>query len=231
MFENFFGRFLTQFVYGGGYKLLLDGLWVTIVLALAGLVIGIAIGVLVAVLRVLPQDRFLFRILSWVAIAYITVIRGVPLAVLLLLGYYGILAPLNWPPLVAGILIFGINSSGYVAEIVRSGIQSVDKGQMEAGRSLGLSHGATMKKIVLPQAIKNILPALGNEWIVLIKETSVAGFITIYELTRAGRAIVANYYDALVSYTVLACVYLVLVIIVTYFVGLLERRMRKSDNR
>ena len=127
------------------------------------------------------------------------------------------------------ILVFGLNSGAYVAEIIRSGIQAVDKGQMEAGRSLGLSYGVTMKKIILPQAVKNILPALGNEFIALIKETSVAGFITVFDLTRAARSIVSKTYDPLVPYLVLALMYLVLVLIATVLVHQLERVLHKSD--
>lgn len=231
MFDNFFQRIYDQFIAGNGFDQLLSGLKNTLLIALLGLIIGVFLGIVFAIMRVIPRTNFFGKLCNFISIIYITIIRGIPLVVLLLLGYYGIFGPMGANALAVGIIIFGINSSAYVAEIVRSGIQAVDKGQMEAGRSLGLSYRASMLKIVLPQAIKNILPALGNEFIVLIKETSVAGFITVFDLTRAGRAIVSQTYDAFVPYIVLAMVYLVLVLIATYLVGLLERRLGKSDNR
>ncbi|MDL2287113.1 amino acid ABC transporter permease [Eubacteriales bacterium OttesenSCG-928-G02] len=231
MFNNFFQRLYDQFIAGDGFSRLLEGLKNTMLIALFGLIIGVVLGVLLAIMRVIPGNTVFGKICNTVSKIYITVIRGIPLVVLLLLGYYGIFGPMGASALVVGIAIFGINSGAYVAEIVRSGIQAVDKGQMEAGRSLGLSYSTTMLKIILPQAVKNILPALGNEFIVLIKETSVAGFITVFDLTRAGREIVSKTYDAFVPYIVLAAVYLVLVLAATYLVGLLERRLSKSDNR
>ena len=229
MFDNFGQRIVNIFITGGGYKLILDGLVNTLLIALSALIIGIVLGILVSILKVMPVRGPISRILHVVADIYITVIRGTPVMVQLLLMYYGVLSPLGVPALVIAIVVFGVNSSAYVAEIIRGGILAVDKGQMEAGRSLGLSYGTTMQQIILPQAIKNILPALGNEFIVLIKETSVAGFITVFDMTRAAQALVAKTYDAFVPYLVLAAVYLVLVMIATFFVNLLERRMRRSD--
>lgn len=231
MFDHFFQRVSDQFIAGGGFKMLLNGLGGTLLLALAGLVIGVLLGTVFAVMRVIPPNTLMGKLCNAVGAVYVTVIRGIPLVVLLLLGYYGIFGPMGWNPMPVGIMLFGINSSAYVAEIMRSGIQAVDRGQLEAGRSLGLPYRAAMVKIILPQAVKNILPALGNEFVVLIKETSVAGFITIFELTRAGRAIVSNNFDAFVPYLVLAAVYLVLVLLATALVNSLERWLRKSDNR
>lgn len=231
MLDNFFERLYIEFIKGDGAAMLLNGLGGTLSLALAALVIGVFLGTVFAVMKVLPGATIFGKACNAAAGVYITVVRGIPLVVLLLLGYYGIFGPMGWGALPVGILIFGINSSAYVAEIIRSGIQAVDIGQTEAGRSLGLPYSATMTKIILPQAVKNILPALGNEFIVLIKETSVAGFITIYELTRAGRAIVSSYYDVFVPYLVLAAVYLLLVMIATFIVNSLERWMRRSDYR
>lgn len=228
MFENFFERFYTIFISNKGYKLMLDGLKGTLLIAVVALVIGVVVGTIVAVVKVVPKNRFVGFILDPIVNVYITVIRGTPVTVQLLLAYFVLLKGIN-STLVA-IIVFGINSSAYVAEIVRSGIMSVDKGQMEAGRSLGLNYRSTMWKIILPQAIKNILPALGNELIVLIKETSVAGLIAIFEVTRAARAIVSSTYDAFVPYLALAAVYLAVVLIATFFVDLLERRLRRSDN-
>ena len=229
MFDNFFGRLYDEFVRQGGYKLMLEGLGNTIVIALVALVIGVALGILAAVVKVMPKKGILSRILNLLVDIYITVIRGTPVLVQLLLVYFAFLSPIGMDALPVAMIVFGINSGAYVAEIIRSGILAVDKGQMEAGRSLGLSYSVTMTKIVLPQAIKNILPALGNEFIVLIKETSVASVITVFDLTRAARAIVANTYDYLVPYLTLAAAYLVLVMIASYLVGLLERRLRRSD--
>ena len=234
MFNNFFETFNRIFIQGKAYNLLLQGLEYTLIIALCAVVIGIALCTLLAVCKVLPRKGFFPKLLNALANIYITVVRGTPVAVQLLLFYFGIFATSfrgnPYKALMIAILVFGLNSAAYVAEIIRGGIHSIDKGQMEAGRSLGLSYGATMKSIVLPQAIKNILPALGNEFIVLIKETSVAGFITVFDLTRAARAIVADYYEAFVPYLVLAAVYLVLVLGATALLNLLEKRMKKSEH-
>ncbi len=232
---EFFETFKRIYIDGGGYSLMLDGLKDTILMAVFALVIGILLGIIVAVFKVIPHNNIFTKILNAIANVYIAVIRGTPVMVQLLLAYFVLFASsfrgFEERALIIAIIIFGINSSAYVAEIIRSGILAVDKGQMEAGRSLGLSYATTMLKIVLPQAIKNILPALGNEFIVLIKETSVAGFITVFDLTRATRSLVANHYTAFVPYITLALVYLVLVLGATMLLNALERRMRKSDNR
>lgn len=233
MFDNFFEIAYEIFITNGCYKLMLEGLKYTIIIALGSVVLGIVLGAILAVFKVLPQKHFLCRILSAVASVYIGIIRGTPIMVQLLLAYYGIFSSsfrgLEYKALIIAIIMFGINSSAYVAEIIRGGIMSVDKGQMEAGRSLGFSYVTTMVKIVLPQAIKNILPALGNEFIVLVKETSVAGFITVFDLTRAARTVVADYHNAFVPYLILAAMYLVIVSIFTVLINLLEKRLRKSD--
>lgn len=234
MFDNFFERFYRIFVEGKGYLLLIDGLKYTLIISIVAVMIGVILGALLAVCKVIPHKNIFTKFLNGFATVYITIIRGTPIIVQLFLFYFGIFSTafrdFEYKALFIAILVFGINSSAYVAEIIRSGILSIDKGQMEAGRSLGLTYGTTMTKIILPQAVKNILPALGNEFIVMIKETSVAGFITVFDLTRATRAIVADYYDAFVPYFVLALVYLVLVMIFTYFLNMLERRLRKSDH-
>ena len=234
MFDNFFERFNRIFIEGEAYLLLIEGLKYTLIISIIAVMIGILLGILLAVCKVIPHKNISTKFLNGFASVYITIIRGTPIMVQLLLFYFGIFATtwrdFEYRALVIAILVFGINSSAYVAEIIRSGILSIDKGQMEAGRSLGLTYGTTMIKIILPQAVKNILPALGNEFIVMIKETSVAGFITVFDLTRAARAIVADNYDAFVPYLVLAAIYLVLVMIFTYFLNMLERRLRKSDH-
>lgn len=234
MFDNLFGRIYTIFIEGGGYKLLLEGLQYTIIIALLAVIIGIVLGAIVSVFKVIPQNNIIVKILNSICDVYIAVIRGTPVMVQLMLAYFGLFGSSfrgnPYKALIVSIIVFGINSSAYVAEIIRGGILSVDKGQMEAGRSLGFNYSTTMTKIIMPQAIKNILPALGNEFIVLIKETSVAGFITVFDLTRAARAVVADYHDTFVPYLVLAAVYLVIVLIATYLLNLLEKRLRKSEH-
>ena len=231
MFDNLFGRFYEQFIERQGYAVMLEGLQATVIIALGALLIGVVMGTLVATVKVWQSQtqNVLGWLLNAVADIYIAIIRGTPVMVQLLLVYFGLLSPLGVSALVVAVLVFGLNSGAYVAEVIRSGIQAVDKGQMEAGRSLGLSYGVTMSRIILPQAIRNILPALGNEFIALIKETSVAGFITVFDLTRAARSIVSKFYDPLVPYLVLALMYLVLVLIATALVHQLERVLHKSD--
>jgi His/Glu/Gln/Arg/opine family amino acid ABC transporter permease subunit len=234
LFDNFFGIFNDIFIKGEAYKLILDGLVYTLIIAIFAVLIGIILGALLAICKVVPQKNIIAKFFNGVANVYITIIRGTPVMVQLLLFYFGVFAGVmrgyEYKALFIAILVFGINSSAYVAEIIRSGILSIDKGQMEAGRSLGFTYSQTMLKIILPQAIKNILPALGNEFIVMIKETSVAGFITVFDLTRATRSIVAEYHIPFVPYFTLAIVYLVLVMIFTFFLNLLEKRLRKSDH-
>lgn len=233
MFDGFFEKFYEIYIENAAYKIMLEGLKYTLMTALLAVIIGIALGALVAVFKIIPSKNIFARILNAAASVYITVIRGTPVMVQLFLGYFCFFSPLfrgsSNSALFTAILVFGINSSAYVAEIIRGGILSVDKGQTEAGRSLGFNYATTMWKIILPQAIKNILPALGNEFIVMIKETSVAGFITVFDLTRATRAIVSDYYTSFVPYLTLAAVYLVLVLFATYLINLLEKRLRKSD--
>ena len=229
MFDNFGQRVFQIFITDGGYKLMLKGLGNTMIITMAALVICVVLGILLSIMKVMPVRGPISRVLHVIADIYITVIRGTPVMVQLLLMYYGVLSPMGVPAIVIAIIVFGVNSSAYVAEIIRGGILAVDRGQMEAGRSLGLSYGTTMQQIILPQAIKNIIPALGNEFIVLIKETSVAGFITVFDMTRAAQALVTQTYDAFVPFLVLAAVYLVLVMVATFFVNRLERWLRRSD--
>ncbi|MDO4988780.1 MAG: amino acid ABC transporter permease [Synergistes sp.] len=227
VWERFANAFLTDNC--DGLIRIVLGLENTMIIALGALVIGIIIGIFLAVARVIPKTNCVVKILSAAATAYVTFFRGTPIVVQLLLMYYGIFATSGISALVIAVAVFGMNSGAYVSEIIRSGIQSVDYGQTEAGLSLGLSYSTTMGEIVLPQAIKNILPALGNELIALIKDTSVAGFITVFDVTRATRVVITKTYDALVPYLFLALVYLVIVMIATKLVSILERRLRESD--
>lgn len=230
---QFFARWLAQlettFVEKQRYLLLVDGLKNTLIITAGALVIGVVIGSLVAMIKYCGQDSRLLRPLCWLYSVYTTVIRGVPVVVQLLIFYFLILKSSDG--LVVGIVTFGINSGAYVAELVRSGIAAVDPGQMEAGRSLGLSRLQSAWHIVLPQAMKNILPAIGNEMIALLKETAVAGYVAVQDLTRAGNLIRNNTYDSFNPLMLVAVVYLVLVIGMTQLLGLLERRLRRSDKR
>lgn len=230
---QFFARWLAQlettFVEKQRYFLLVDGLKNTLIITAGALVIGVVIGSLVAMIKYCGQDSRLLRPLCWLCNVYTTVIRGVQVVVQLLIFYFLILKSSDG--LVVGIVTFGINSGAYVAELVRSGIAAVDPGQMEAGRSLGLSRLQSAWHIVLPQAMKNILPAIGNEMIALLKETAVAGYVAVQDLTRAGNLIRNNTYDSFNPLMLVAVVYLVLVIGMTQLLGLLERRLRRSDKR
>ena len=230
---QFFARWLAQlettFVEKQRYLLLVDGLKNTLIITAGALVIGVVIGSLVAMIKYCGQDSRLLRPLCWLCNVYTTVIRGVPVVVQLLIFYFLILKSSDG--LVVGIVTFGINSGAYVAELVRSGIAAVDPGQMEAGRSLGLSRLQSAWHIVLPQAMKNTLPAIGNEMIALLKETAVAGYVAVQDLTRAGNLIRNNTYDSFNPLMLVAVVYLVLVIGMTQLLGLLERRLRRSDKR
>ena len=230
---NSWDLFYKSFVTKGGYKVVLDGLLTTVEIAVIGLLIGIVIGTLLAVVKVIPQYKVFPKVLSAIANVYVGFFRGTPMVVQLLIGYFVLLPALQIKvdAMVVATAIFGMNSGAYVCEIMRSGINSVDKGQLEAGRAVGLSYSKSMFAIVIPQAIKNILPTLGNEFISLIKETSVVSFIAVVDLTKAFRQIGDANYEYIIPYLMLAAVYLVLVLIITALVKFLERRMGKSDRR
>lgn len=230
---NSWDLFYKSFVTKGGYKVVLDGLLTTVEIAVIGLLIGIVIGTLLAVVKVIPQYKVFPKVLSAIANVYVGFFRGTPMVVQLLIGYFVLLPALQirTDAMVVATAIFGMNSGAYVCEIMRSGINSVDRGQLEAGRAVGLSYSKSMFAIVIPQAIKNILPTLGNEFISLIKETSVVSFIAVVDLTKAFRQIGDANYEYVIPYLMLAAVYLVLVLIITALVKFLERRMGKSDRR
>ena len=224
--------FYAQFITKGGYKTVLQGLVTTVEIAVLGLVIGVVLGTLLALIKVMPKTNPVARILNVICDIYVGFFRGTPMVVQLLIGYFVLLPALGIvvsDATVVAIIIFGLNSGAYVSEIMRSGIQSVDAGQLEAGRAVGLPFWPAMLKIVIPQSIKNILPTLGNEFIVLIKETSVVSFIAVTDLTKAFRAIGDANYSYIIPYLMLALVYLVLVILITWGIRVLERRMKKSE--
>ncbi len=232
-FDKKLMKFWEIFYENDGYSKVLIGLKNTLVIAVVGLAIGIIIGTLIAIVKVLPKYKRLPKVLDSICNFYVGLFRGTPVVVQLLVAYYVILPliGINMPALNVCVLVFGLNSGAYVSEIMRGGIMSVDPGQMEAGRALGLSYRVTMLKIVVPQAIKNILPTLGNEFIALIKETSVVSFVGAADLYVAFNYIGSNSYEFMVPYLVMAVIYIVLVIIIASLIKVMERRLRKSDRR
>jgi len=232
-FERKLEKFWEMFYENDGYTRVLTGLKNTLYIAVIGLVIGILIGTVIAVIEVFPKYKRLPRILNRFCSLYVGLFRGTPIVVQLLVAYYVVLPLLGMklPGLEVSVLVFGLNSGAYISEIMRSGIMSVDPGQMEAGRAVGLSYGVTMLKIVVPQAVKNILPTLGNEFIALIKETSVVSFVGAADLYVAFNYIGTNSYEFMVPYLVMALIYLVLVMAIAFLVKIMERSLRKSDRR
>ena len=223
----------TNFIAEDRWKYLTDGLKVTIIITLAALVIGIVLGALVAVVRVTHDKAgrpgLGLRLLNAVCQFYLTVIRGTPVMVQLLIMYFVVFATVDPGKLAVAIIAFGINSGAYVAEIFRSGIMSVDPGQMEAGRSLGLSYAQVMSRIIMPQAVKNILPTLNNEFIALVKETAVVGYIALGDLTRGGDQIRSQTWDAFPPLLAVALIYLAIVMLLEKLGKIVERRLAQSD--
>ncbi len=226
-------KFLDVLIYSEGYVRVLTGLKNTLLIAIIGLAIGIVIGTLIATVRVVPKYKTLPRVLNGFCTFYVGFFRGTPMVVQLLLFYY-VLLPLigvNMGGVPVSIIVFGLNSGAYISEIMRSGIQSVDPGQMEAGRAVGLSFATTMMKIVIPQAVKNILPTLGNEFIALIKETSVVSFVGAADLYVAFNMIGTNSYEFMVPYLAMAIIYIVLIMLISLGIKAMERGLRRSDRR
>lgn len=214
--------------------LLLTGLRNTILIAILGLIIGILIGTIIAIIKVAPKNKWYMQLLDKISTFYIAIFRGTPMVVQLLIAYYVLVPTIGIKgvePLNVAIIVFGLNSAAYVAEIMRGGLNSVDRGQFEAGRALGLSYPITMIKIIIPQAIKNILPTLGNEFITLIKETSIVSFVTVVDLYTAFNTIGLKNYSVVVPYIVMAVIYILLVVMITLIVKLLERGLGKGDRR
>ena len=232
-FEAKINQFLENLIEYGGYTDVLEGLKNTAIIAVLGLVIGIVIGTLIATARVIPKYKTVPKILNGICTFYVGFFRGTPMVVQLLLFYY-VALPLmgfNLPSVNVAVVVFGLNSGAYISEIMRSGIQSVDFGQTEGGRSVGLSFSTTMLKIVIPQAIKNILPTLGNEFITLIKETSVVSFVGAMDLYKAFNKMGSNSYEFMVPYLAMAIIYIVIVCLITLLIKLMERSLKKSDRR
>ena len=230
-FNNWLDKLYETFIVGDRYMTLIEGFEKTLIITFGALVIGVIIGTIVAMLKVFAQNNpksIILKILEVICNIYLTVIRGTPVVVQLLISFFIIFISAKDGTWVA-MLTFGINSGAYVAETIRSGIMAIDKGQMEAGRSLGFSNLQTMWLIILPQAFKNILPAIGNEMIALLKETSVAGYIAVIDLTKTGNQIKNTTYDQINPILLVAIVYLVMVMLFTWLIALLERRLRKSE--
>ena len=224
--ENFY----ICFVKNDRWQYITNGLWRTLEVALCAVVLGAILGFLVAVVRSTHDKHGRFGFLNAIAKIYITVIRGTPMTVQLLIAYFIVSSNLNDKVLVA-ILAFGFNSGAYVAEIIRAGITSIDDGQMEAARSLGLSYTQGMCRVVLPQAIRNILPALGNEFIVMLKDTSIASFIGLDDLARGGSIIRSQTYQAYIPFLAVAAIYLVMVMIFSKLLARLERHLRRTGGK
>ena len=226
--DEFKRKFIQNFIEDNRYEWLLEGLRNTLTITFFAAILGIVIGFLIAIIRATSDRTGKLKFLDFLCRVYLTVIRGTPAMIQLLIMFYVIMVSSNNKILIA-VLTFAINSGAYVAEIVRSGIMSIDNGQFEAGRSLGFNYASTMFHIIIPQAFKNVLPALMNEFITLLKETSICGYIGLMDLTRAGDFIRSRTYEAFFPLIAVALIYLVIVMILTALVNRLERRLRVGD--
>ena len=226
-FTDWGAKLASTFLEDDRYMMLVDGLRNTAIITLGALCIGIVIGALVAIIKYCGEGSRAMKPLCVLCDIYTTVIRGIPVVVLLLIFYFVIMQSANG--ITVGIVTFGINSGAYMAELMRSGIGAVDAGQMEAGRSLGMSRIQTTIHVILPQAMKNILPAIGNEMIALLKETAVAGYVAVQDLTRAGNLIRNNTFDAFNPLMVVALTYLIIVVALTWLLNRLEKQLHKGD--
>lgn len=228
---SFIDSIKQNFIEQKRWTYLVDGLGTTLLITLLAVLLGMILGFLIAIVRSTYDKTGKMKILNVICRIYLTVIRGTPVVVQLLIIYFVIFASVPISKTFVAVIAFGINSGAYVAEIVRSGIMSLDNGQLEAGRSLGLNYRQTMTSVILPQAFKNVLPALANECIVLLKETSVAGYIAIQDLTKGGDIIRSQTFSAFMPLISVAVIYLVMVMILTHLVSKLERRLAQSDRR
>ena len=228
-------HFTQDFIESQRYMYIVNGLKNTLIITVFAALLGIALGFVLAIIRS-SHDKsdkpgIVLRILNFIAKVYLTVIRGTPVLVQVMIWYFGVFTSPNTVKIMVIILAFGINSGAYVAETVRSGIMSLDIGQTEAGRSLGLNFFQTMTNIIMPQAFKNVLPALGNEFITLLKETSICGYVGMMDLTKAGDIIRSQTYDQMMPLLGVAVIYLVIVMILVWLLGKLERRLRSGQRR
>ena len=222
--------FISNFIDDNRWRYITDGLKITLLVTVFAVLIGVVLGFLIAIVRTTHDKTGKLKILNAICKVYLTVIRGTPVVVQLMIIYFIIFGSVDISKVLVAIVAFGINSGAYVAEIFRSGIMSIDNGQFEAGRSLGFNYAQTMMYIVMPQAFKNVLPTLCNEFISLLKETSVSGYIALQDLTKGGDIIRSRTYDAFMPLIAVALIYLAMVMIFTKLVSLLERRLRNSDH-
>ena len=226
---NFQERFYLNFIKDDRFMYLWNGLIITLEVTLFATLIGICLGFIVAIIRATYDRTGKLKVLNAICQVYLTVIRGTPAVVQLLIMYFVIFGSVNVSKILVAVLAFGINSGAYVAEIIRGGLMSVDAGQMEAGRSLGLNYIQTMRHIIIPQAVKNILPALGNELITLLKETSIVTVIGLRDLTKAAQLVTSKTYGGFMALFGVALVYLAMVMVLSWLMGRLERRLRSSE--
>jgi len=229
LLKSFGERFIQNFVEDERYLYLLNGLGITLKIALFSTLVGVVLGLLVAIVRSTHDLNGTMKPLNFICQVYLTVIRGTPVMLQLLIVYFVIFASVRVDKSLAAILAFGINSGAYVAEIFRSGIMSIDRGQFEAGRSLGFNYWQTMQYIIMPQAFKNVLPALGNEFIVLLKETAISGYIALQDLTKGADIIRSQTFDGLFPLFGAAAIYLVIVMAISALLKRLERRLRAGE--
>lgn len=228
MFEELKAQFILNFITDDRWMSLLKGLVVTLKITFFAVILGFVLGFSVAIVRDVYENTKKLKVLNFLCNVYLTVIRGTPVVVQLLIIYFVIFSSIKIDKSIAAVLAFGINSGAYQAEIFRSGINSIPRGQMEAGRSLGFSYRQTMVNIIMPQAIKNVLPTLGNEFIVLMKETSVAGYIALEDLTKAGDIIRSRTYSAMMPFLAVALLYLIMVMFFSHLLKMFERRLAGS---
>ena len=231
MWEYFYSRFYLNFIEDDGWKYITVGLKNTLIITFFACLMGIVLGFLVGMVRSTYEKTHKLKILNAICKVYLTVIRGTPVVVQLMIIYFVVFGSVRISKVLVAVLAFGINSGAYVAEIFRSGIMSIDNGQFEAGRSLGFNYAQTIWYIILPQAFKNVLPALCNEFIALLKETSVSGFIALQDLTRGADVIRSRTYNPVLPLFTVALVYWMIVTFLTYMVGKLETRLRKNEKR
>lgn len=229
MFQSFADEFYRNFIFEQRWRYLSNGLLLTLEITFFAVLLGVLLGFSVALVREAHRSTGKFRLLSTIGGIYLTVIRGTPVVVQLILIYFGVFASVRIPPILVAIVAFGINSGAYQAEIFRSGIEAVPRGQFEAGRSLGFSYWQTMRRIVMPQAMKNVIPTLANEFIVLLKETSVAGYVALADLTKGGDIIRSRTYSPYLPMLAVALIYLCLVMIFSAGVKYLERSLKTGE--
>ena len=228
MFDKIIDGFVKTFIAEDRYKMFLNGFWNTIQIAFVATVIGVVIGAIVAIIRVFNKQTGKLRLLSLICEIYTTVIRGTPVVVQLLITY-NIIFAWSTKAVLIGMIGFGLNSGAYVAEIMRGGINSVDPGQLEAARAVGLPFSTSMIKVVIPQAVKNILPTMGNEFIALIKETAIVGYVGAVDITKAFQDQGSNSYEYMIPYLVMALLYIVIVAAIASLIKLMERRLARSE--